>query len=89
MDEGFLLDKKIGGSQPKVIENAKILIANTSMDTDKIKIFGSRVRVDSTAKLAEIEQAEKEKMKAVLALNTVYALEQKFGVKPDHAASSS
>lgn len=45
----------------KRIENAKILIANTGMDTDKIKIFGSRVRVDSTAKVAEIEHAEKEK----------------------------
>nr|KAF6451923.1 chaperonin containing TCP1 subunit 2 [Molossus molossus] len=60
---GFLLDKKIGVNQPKRIENAKILIANTGMDTDKIKIFGSRVRVDSTAKVAEIEHAEKEKMK--------------------------
>ncbi|XP_023564573.1 T-complex protein 1 subunit beta-like, partial [Octodon degus] len=59
----FLLDKKIGVNQPKRIENAKILIANTGMDTDKIKIFGSRVRVDSTAKVAEIEHAEKEKMK--------------------------
>lgn len=36
--------------QPKRIEKAKILIANTSMDTDKIKIFGSRVRVDSMQK---------------------------------------
>ncbi|EMP40475.1 Fibroblast growth factor receptor substrate 2 [Chelonia mydas] len=63
LDEGFLLDKKIGVNQPKRIENAKILIANTGMDTDKIKVFGSRVRVDSTAKVAEIEQAEKEKMK--------------------------
>ncbi|XP_039624770.1 T-complex protein 1 subunit beta [Polypterus senegalus] len=63
LDEGFLLDKKIGVNQPKRIENAKILIANTAMDTDKIKIFGSRVRVDSTAKVAEIEQAEREKMK--------------------------
>jgi T-complex protein 1 subunit beta len=33
------------------------------MDTDKIKIFGARVRVDATGKLAELEQAEKEKMK--------------------------
>uniref|UniRef100_A0A2K6V1M3 T-complex protein 1 subunit beta n=1 Tax=Saimiri boliviensis boliviensis TaxID=39432 RepID=A0A2K6V1M3_SAIBB len=66
LDEGFLLDKKIGVNQPKRIENAKILIANTGMDTDKIKIFGSRVRVDSTAKVAEIEHAEKEKMKEKL-----------------------
>ena len=34
---GFLLDKKVGVNQPKRIENAKILLANTSMDTDKIK----------------------------------------------------
>jgi T-complex protein 1 subunit beta len=61
--EGFLLAKKIGLGQPKRLENAKILVANTPMDTDKIKIFGARVRVDSIAKLAEIEKAEKEKMK--------------------------
>merc|ERR1712042_54883 len=63
LDEGFLLDKKVGNNQPKRIENAKILIANTAMDTDKIKVFGSRVRVESVAKVAEIEQAEKGKMK--------------------------
>jgi len=63
LDEGFLLDKKIGVNQPKRVEKARILIANTPMDTDKIKIFGSRVRVDSTAKVAELELAEKEKMK--------------------------
>lgn len=34
------------------------------MDTDKVKIFGARVRVDSTGKLAELEKAEREKMKA-------------------------
>jgi hypothetical protein len=37
-NEGFLLDKKVGVNQPKRIENAKILIANTSMDADKIKV---------------------------------------------------
>lgn len=35
---GFLLDKKVGINQPKRIENARILIANTSMDADKIKV---------------------------------------------------
>lgn len=59
LESGFLLDKKIGVGQPKRIENAKILLANTSMDTDKIKIYGSRVRVDSLGKVAEIEEAEK------------------------------
>ncbi|KAI8550001.1 hypothetical protein RHMOL_Rhmol06G0069700 [Rhododendron molle] len=63
LDEGFILDKKIGIGQPKRIENAKILVANTAMDTDKVKIYGARVRVDSMNRVAEIEAAEKEKMR--------------------------
>jgi T-complex protein 1 subunit beta len=34
------------------------------MDTDKIKIFGARIRVEGTGKLEELERAEREKMKA-------------------------
>lgn len=60
--DGLILEKKIGVGQPKRFENPKIMVANTPMDTDKIKIFGTRVRVDSTAQLAEIENAEKAKM---------------------------
>lgn len=63
LDDGFLLDKTPGSGQPKRIEDAKILIANTPMDTDKIKVFASRVKVDSVAKVAELELAEKEKMR--------------------------
>ncbi|KAJ1355313.1 T-complex protein 1 subunit beta [Parelaphostrongylus tenuis] len=63
LDSGFLLEKLPGMYQPKRIEKAKILIANTPMDTDKVKVFGSRVRVDSVAKVAELEAAEKLKMK--------------------------
>ncbi|KAA8516110.1 hypothetical protein F0562_019289 [Nyssa sinensis] len=33
------------------------------MDTDKVKIYGARVRVDSMSKDAQIEGAEKEKMR--------------------------
>ena len=29
------------------------------MDTDKIKVFGARVKVDGTGKLAELERAER------------------------------
>jgi T-complex protein 1 subunit beta len=62
LEDGFLLEKSIGVGQPKRLENCKILLGNTSMDTDKIKIYGSRVQVDSLNKVAEIEQAEKLKM---------------------------
>merc|ERR1711939_1244086 len=64
LDPGFILDKKFGVNQPKRVENAKILVANTAMDTDKIKIYGSRVRVESLSKVAEIEEAEKQRMRS-------------------------
>ena len=41
------------------------------MDTDKIKIFGARVKVDGTGKLAELERAEKVRF---LRLPVVYRL---------------
>ena len=62
LEEGFILEKSLGVGQPKRIENAKILVANTPMDTDKVKIYGARVRVNSFAKVAEIEEAERQKM---------------------------
>lgn len=39
------------------------MVANTPMDTDKIKIFGARVKADSFEAVHELEMAEKEKMK--------------------------
>lgn len=39
-------------------------MANTAMDTDKVKIYGARVRVDAMQKVADIEAAEKMKMKS-------------------------
>jgi len=38
-------------------------VANTPMDTDKVKIFGARVRVDGMEKLSAIEEAERSKMR--------------------------
>lgn len=61
--EGFILEKTISTGCKKRVENPKILISNSSMDYDKIKIFGSKVRTDSMQKVAEIEEAEKAKMK--------------------------
>jgi len=60
--DGFLLDKKIGVGGPKRMTNCKVMVANTPMDTDKVKIYGSKVKVDSVSKVAEIEAAEKKKM---------------------------
>ena len=57
--DGFILEKTISTGCKNRVENPKILVANTPMDYDKIKIFGSKVKVDSMAKVAEIEEAEK------------------------------
>lgn len=46
------------------MENCRIMVANTPMDYDKIKIYGTKVKVDSMDKVAEIEEAEKQKMKS-------------------------
>lgn len=63
LEPGYLLDKRIGIGQPHSLTNAKILVANTPMDSDKIKIFGAKVRVESVSQLAEVEASEKQKMK--------------------------
>lgn len=61
--DGFILEKSISVGCPKRVENAKIMVVNTPMDYDKIKIYGTRVKVDSMDKVAEIEVAEKQKMR--------------------------
>ncbi|CBZ52050.1 putative TCP-1/cpn60 family chaperonin [Neospora caninum Liverpool] len=63
LDEGFILEKRIGTYHPKVQEDCRVMVANTPMDTDKIKIYGARVSVDSFEAVQALELAEKEKMK--------------------------
>ena len=48
--------------QPRRVENARILVANTAMDADRIKLFSATVRTDNTAEIARIEAAERERM---------------------------
>jgi len=62
LEEGFILEKRIGVGCPKRIENAKVLIANTAMDADKIKVYGARVKTDSVQTVAEIEEVERQRM---------------------------
>jgi T-complex protein 1 subunit beta len=62
--DGFVLQKNIATGCPKRVENPKIMVANTQMDADKIKIMGAKVKVDSIMKVADIEEAEKMKMKS-------------------------
>jgi len=61
--EGLVLQKQIATGCARSKTNPKIMVANTQMDADKVKILGSKVKVDSIMKVAEIEEAEKQKMK--------------------------
>jgi T-complex protein 1 subunit beta len=61
--DGFLLEKQISVGCSRSKKTAKIMVANTPMDYDKVKIYGTKVKVDSVEKVAEVEQAEREKMK--------------------------
>lgn len=58
--DGIVLNKSMDIS----LQNPKILVANTSLDYDKTKIFSSKINVDSIKELESIEIAEKEKMMA-------------------------
>jgi T-complex protein 1 subunit beta len=60
--DGLILKCKFGIGQPQKIEDAHILIGNTSMDADKIKINGAKIETDSPEQLAKIEEAERKKM---------------------------
>lgn len=61
--DGFILQKSIATGCSRFKENPKVMVSNTQMDTDKVKILGSKVKVDSIMKVADIEEAEKQKMK--------------------------
>ena len=62
LEDGFLLEKKFGIGQKKTVEHPKIMVANTAMDNDRIKIWSGKVKVDSVSQVAEIEKAERERM---------------------------
>lgn len=63
LDDGFILDKKFGWTQPRTYERPRIMILNTGLDMDKIKIWGAKVKVHTIDEVAAIEVAEKQKMK--------------------------
>ena len=62
--DGMILEKSIATGCPTKLEKPRVMIANTPMDHDKIKIMGSKVKVDSMTAIGEIEAAEKAKMEA-------------------------
>jgi T-complex protein 1 subunit beta len=62
--DGMVLEKSISTGCKRAVKNPRVMVANTPMDHDKIKIMGSKVKVDSLKAIGEIEEAEKRKMKA-------------------------
>jgi len=64
IEDGMILEKTISTGCPKIKKNCRVMVANTPMDHDKIKIMGSKVKAESISKIGDIEEAEKRKMKA-------------------------
>jgi T-complex protein 1 subunit beta len=62
LTEGLILEKEITTGCPTKMENCRVMVANTPMDYDKIKIHALKANVDSIDTMAEIEEAEKSKM---------------------------
>lgn len=55
--DGLILEKEISVGCARSLQNCRILASNTPMDYDKIKIYGTRVRVESLQKVQEVSQA--------------------------------
>merc|ERR1712086_121537 len=55
--DGFILEKSISTGCDKFKKDCRVLVANTPMDHDKIKIMGAKVKVDSMSRVGEIEAA--------------------------------
>jgi T-complex protein 1 subunit beta len=60
----MILEKTISTGCKNSAKNPRVMIANTPMDHDKIKIMGSKVKAESIKSIGDIEEAEKRKMKA-------------------------
>lgn len=58
--DGIVLNRDVDIS----LTNPKVLVANTPLDYDKVKIFSSKISVNSISELEKIENAEKERMVA-------------------------
>jgi len=61
--DGLILEKTISTGCERSKKNCRVMVANTPMDHDKIKIMGSKVRTDSIKDIGELEEAERRKMK--------------------------
>ncbi|OAG30844.1 T-complex protein 1 subunit beta [Nematocida sp. ERTm5] len=62
MHDGLLIECDIGPGQKDAWDNPRVLIINTSLDTDKVKIFGSKAAVTSPKELEKLEMAENKRM---------------------------
>lgn len=61
---GLIIDKPINmATKACPIENPKVLVINSALDFDKIKVFSSKIAVNSIKELEEVENAEKERMR--------------------------
>lgn len=69
--DGMIMEKNIATGCKKTASKPRVMVANTSMDNDKIKIMGSKIKVDSMEKVGDIEEAEKRKMQ--LKVNKILA----------------
>ncbi|ORD94633.1 TCPB [Enterospora canceri] len=61
--DGLVIDKEIHFADDRTeLTNPRVLVANTALDFDKIKIFSSKIEVDSISELEKVEEAEKQRM---------------------------
>ncbi|KAI5185357.1 T-complex protein 1 subunit beta [Nematocida homosporus] len=73
IDSGLMLECDVGPGQKTRVENPKVLVVNTALDTDKIKIFGAKASVTSPKDLERLEEAERQRMSEKVAAISKHA----------------
>lgn len=63
VSEGIILEGDVGPGQKTEWDAPRVLVVNTSLDADKIKVFGAKASVESVGDLVRIEEAEKQRMR--------------------------
>lgn len=62
LHQGLMLECDIGPAQKEQIDNPRVLVVNTHLDSDKVKVFSAKASVTSPGALAQLESAERERV---------------------------
>mmetsp|Transcript_28703 Transcript_28703/g.44981 ORF Transcript_28703/g.44981 Transcript_28703/m.44981 type:complete len:501 (+) Transcript_28703:29-1531(+) len=62
IDDGYIIERKLASTSVKRFFKPKILLVNTHLDMDKVKMAGSKIRPESLTTMNQLEIGEQKKI---------------------------